>query len=97
MHSFYEKRRSEESEEMSFNEDYEEKFVKENFHNFNFPTEKEGSFVVKVENEHAESWDKCFQNLYGEAKVNTNAKTGKSPMRGLSSQFTSIKNQKLQK
>ena len=72
----YEKRRSEESEEMSFNEDYEEKFVKENFHNFNFPTEKEGSFVVKVENEHAESWDKCFQNLYGEAKVNTNAKTG---------------------
>ena len=56
--------------------DCEEKFVKENFHNFNFPTEKEGSFVIKVENEQVESWDECFQNLYGEAKINTNAKTG---------------------
>ena len=67
---------SEGSEKKNCNEDCEEKFVKENFHNFNFPTEKEGSFVVKVENELAESWDECFQNIYGEAKVNKNAKTG---------------------
>ena len=56
-------------------EDPEEKFVKENFQNFNFPTEKEGSFVVRVENDLADTWDECFKNIYGEPKIN-NTKTG---------------------
>ena len=48
------KRESEESDQDDNTEENEEKFVRENFHNFNFPTEKEGSFVVKVENELAD-------------------------------------------
>ena len=66
------KRKEEEKDE---EEETEEKFVKENFHNFNFPTEKEGSFVIKVENDLADMWDECFINIYGEPKVNR-TKTG---------------------
>ena len=51
-------------------EETEEKFVKDNFHNFNFPTEKEGSFVVVLENDLADAWDECFKDIYGEPKVN---------------------------
>ena len=70
------RRGSERSEEPNSSEDYEVKFVKENFHNFNFPTQKEGSFVVKIENKLADAWDDCLQTLYGEPKINSNAKTG---------------------
>ena len=57
------RRSTERSEDSSSNEDDGEKFVKENFHNFNFPTQKEGSFIVKVENRLADAWDECFQTL----------------------------------
>ena len=52
------------------------KIMKKNFHNFNFPTQKDGSFVVKLENRLADAWDVCLQTIYGEPKVNNNAKTG---------------------
>ena len=58
-------------EEEDEDEETEEKFVKENFHNFNFPTEKEGSFLIKVENDLAYVWDECFKNIYGEPKTGT--------------------------
>ena len=63
-------------EEEEDEEDIDEKFVKENFHNFNLPTEKEGSFIVRVENDLADTWDECFQNLYGEPNKVNNTKTG---------------------
>ena len=70
------KNKDERFEENSGAEDCEERFVRENFHNFNFPTEKEGSFIIKVENDLVDTWDKCFQELYGQPKINKNAKTG---------------------
>ena len=66
----HEDSKGEEFEETSESEDCEERFVKENFHNFNFPTQKEGSFVIKVENDLADTWDKCFLELYGQPKIN---------------------------
>ena len=66
------KRNEEDKEE---DEETEEDFVRDNFHNFNFPTEKEGSFVIKVENNLSDVWDECFKNIYGEPKVNC-TKTG---------------------
>ena len=52
-------------------EDDEEKFVRENFKNFNFPTEKDGNFVVIVQNQLADAWADCFESIYGTPKINT--------------------------
>ena len=60
-------------EESKSCEDDEEKFVKENFQNFNFPAEKDGHFVVVVQNELADVWAKCFEKKYGVPRINTRA------------------------
>ena len=38
----------------------EEQFTRDNFSNFNFPTEKDNSYVVIVQNEMANLWSECF-------------------------------------
>ena len=54
----------------------EEKFVRDNFHHFNFPTDKNGHFVVIVQNELADVWADCFESIYGKPIVNRIEKTG---------------------
>ena len=54
-------------------DDDEEKFVRENFHNFNFPADKDGHFVVVVQNELADVWAEVFENNYGAPRINTRA------------------------
>ena len=54
-------------------DDDEEKFVRENFHNFNFPADKDGHFVVVVQNELADVWAEVFVNNYGAPRINTRA------------------------
>ena len=51
-------------------EDEDEIFAKANFHNFNFPNEKEKSFVVQVENDLADAWSECFERKYGIPVIN---------------------------
>ena len=41
-------------------DDEEEKFFKENFQNFNFPCENQGSFTVYIEDFLAETWQSQF-------------------------------------
>ena len=52
-------------------EQSEEVFMNDNFHNFNFPTEKEGNFVVVVQNALADAWSQCFEDVFGKPTVNT--------------------------
>ena len=47
-------------------------FAKENFDKFNFPNENCGSFTVNVEDELAEAWQDCLQDVYGEPRIVTN-------------------------
>ena len=54
-------------------DDDEEKFVKENFHNFNFPADKDGHFVVVVQNELADLWADCFEKNHGAPRINSRA------------------------
>ena len=51
-------------------EDLEESFTKDNFQFFNFPTDKEGNFVVIVQNELADSWSNCFEATFGIPTIN---------------------------
>jgi curved DNA-binding protein CbpA len=61
---------SSENDVSTENEDEDEKFTKENFHSFNFPKEKEKSFVVQVQNDLADAWSECFQKKYGIPTIN---------------------------
>ena len=60
-------------EESNSYDDEEEKFVREKFHNFNFPADKDGHFVVVVQNELADVWAECFDKNYGTLRINTRA------------------------
>ena len=44
-------------------------FAKENFHQFNFPFENNGSFTVNVEDNLAEAWQDCLESVYGEPRI----------------------------
>ena len=46
-----------------------DKFTKDNFENFNFPHENRGSFSVHVEDEKADVWEECIENLYGDPTI----------------------------
>ena len=47
----------------------EEVFAKENFGKFNFPYQNRGSFTVKVEDNLAEAWQDCLENIYGKPRI----------------------------
>ena len=61
-------------EESADNE--EETFIKENFDRFNFPKKNADSFTVVVENILADTWQECFENLFGKPFVNKNKSSG---------------------
>ena len=50
----------------------EETFVRDNFDKCNFPFENQGSFTVNVEDKLAETWQECFENVYGVPKITKN-------------------------
>ena len=50
------------------------RFTKDNFKNFNFPKENEGSFTVFVQNELANHWEEALENKYGIATIESTAK-----------------------
>ena len=54
----------------------EEKFIKENFDRFNFPKTNSDSFTVVVENILANTWQECFEKLFGKPIVNKNRSSG---------------------
>ena len=45
-------------------EDIGAKFTTDNFSNFNFPKENEGSFTVFVQDELADQWEEALENKY---------------------------------
>ena len=47
----------------------EDLFARENFDNFNFPFENQGSFTVKVEDDLAEVWQDCFESVFGAPRI----------------------------
>ena len=55
-------------------EDDEEVFFKDNFEQFNFPSENKGSFTVAIEEYLADTWQKYITELLGDPKVNINDK-----------------------
>ena len=55
-------------------DDDEEKFMKENFGQFNFPKENNGSFTVIIQHRDADIWEKCLIEQYGEPQVSRNNK-----------------------
>ena len=61
-------------EESADNE--EETFIKENLDRFNFPKKNADSFTVVVENILADTWQECFENLFGKPFVNKNKSSG---------------------
>ena len=46
-----------------------EKFSKDNFESFNFPTQNKGSFTVEIENRLADTWQECLEKKFGPPKV----------------------------
>ena len=60
--------------EISDDDDSEEKFFRDNFEMFNFPNENKGSFTVGIEDDLADIWQHCLQDLLGKPKVNINDK-----------------------
>ena len=50
-------------------EDEDERFMKDYFHNFNFPCENEGSFTVTIQHNQANSWQSCLEHYYGEPEI----------------------------
>ena len=53
-------------------EDDEEKFMKDNFENFNFPQENNGSFTVIIQDHLADAWQECLERIYGEPNIKKN-------------------------
>ena len=47
----------------------EELFMEENFKNFNFPTENDGSFTVNIQHSQADAWQESLERIYGEPIV----------------------------
>ena len=54
----------------------EERFTRENFDRFNFPKRNSDSFTVMIENNMADTWQECFEQLYGKPNVNKNKSSG---------------------
>ena len=52
----------------------EERFTEDNFKNFNFPTENDGSFTVNIQHSHADSWQENLENIYGAPTIHKNNK-----------------------
>ena len=52
----------------------EEKFTEENFKNFNFPTENDGSFTVTIQHSHADAWYENLVNIYGPPTIHKSSK-----------------------
>ena len=48
----------------------EERFTRENFDRFNFPKRNSDCFTVMIENNMADTWQECFEQLYGKPNVN---------------------------
>lgn len=46
--------------------------MKDNFQNFNFPHENDGSFTVKIQHAQADSWQESLENKYGLPQVEKN-------------------------
>ena len=65
------KKQKDDKEDKSTNDD--EVFLKENFKNFNFPFENQGSFTVRVEDKLAEVSQECLGLQYGEPRIVKNA------------------------
>ena len=57
-------------------DDVDVRFAKDNFSRCNFPKKNSDSFTVCVENELADAWQECFENLYGKPVVNKNKTSG---------------------
>ena len=55
--------------EVTENNDEEEIFAHENFENFNFPQENDGSYTVLIQNSQADAWQEALENIYGEPEV----------------------------
>ena len=71
--------KAKENREKAENEDQEEesdeeKFTEGNFKNFNFPTENDGSFTVKIQHSQADEWQENLVKIYGEPKVHKSSK-----------------------
>ena len=67
---------SEENNVAENEQDDEERFIKENFDRFNFPKKNTDSFTVVVENSLADTWQECFEKLFGKPIVNKNKNSG---------------------
>ena len=53
-------------------------FTKDNFSNFMFPKENEGSFTVLVQDEKANQWEVALENKYGKPTLEVNGVKGKT-------------------
>ena len=63
-------------EENDDTKDDVETFTRDNFDLFNFPKKNTDSFTVIVENDLADIWQECFENLFGKPIVNKNKTSG---------------------
>ena len=52
----------------------EEKFTEENFKNFNFPSENNGSFTIEIQHSQADAWQDSLAQIYGNPTVHKNSK-----------------------
>ena len=55
-------------------EDNIAKFTKDNFSNFNFPKQNDGSFTVFVQNELADQWEEALEKKYGDPIIESSVK-----------------------
>ena len=69
-----ENRENAEDKEEESEESEEEKFTEENFKNFNFPKENDGSFTVKIQHSQADEWQENLEKRYGEPTVHKTSK-----------------------
>ena len=53
-------------------EEADVKFMKDNFENFNFPHENNGSFTVIIQDHLADSWQECLENIFGQPTIKKN-------------------------
>ena len=69
------------------NEDNVTKFTRDNFSNFNFPKQNDGSFTVFVQNELADAWEEALEKKYGEPIIESSSK-GKAFGKNWKTKFT---------
>ena len=55
-----------------FENDYEERFFRDIFERFNFPSANKGSFTIGIEDYMADTWQECLKQLLGEPKLKIN-------------------------